>query len=58
MSIKRFDPEAFIPGNFMGFPGIDEDENRADLIAFLKDESDPGSQAAGAEGIGGHLRDP
>jgi len=42
------DPEAFIPGNFMGFPGIEEDGNRADLIAFLKNASDPGSQAAPA----------
>jgi cytochrome c len=36
------DPEAFIPGNFMGFAGIGEAADRADLIAFLKTASDPG----------------
>ena len=30
-------PEAFIAGNYMGFPGIAEDDMRADLIAFLRD---------------------
>ncbi len=29
------DPEGFIPGNFMGFTGIADDDRRADLIAFL-----------------------
>ena len=33
------DPQAFIPGNHMGFDGIAEDELRADLIAFLKNAS-------------------
>lgn len=49
------DPEAFIPGNFMGFPGIEEDGNRADLIAFLKKASDPSSQAAPAAPMQGMM---
>lgn len=40
------DPQAFIPGNQMIFAGITEDELRADLIAFLKDASNPDSTAA------------
>ena len=39
------DPEAFIPGNFMGFPGIPEPDLRADVIAFLKTASDQNAQA-------------
>lgn len=30
------DPQAFIPGNAMTFPGIKDARVRADLIAFLK----------------------
>ncbi len=31
------DPQHFIPGNTMTFPGIKEPRQRADLLAFLKD---------------------
>jgi cytochrome c len=40
------DPQAFIPGNHMIFSGIAEDDIRADVIAFLKEASEPGSQPA------------
>jgi cytochrome c len=42
------DPEAFVPGNDMGFPGIAEDEQRADVIAFLKDASNRAQTAPAA----------
>jgi cytochrome c len=42
------DPQAFIPGNYMGFPGIAEDEQRADVIAFLKDASNRAQTAPAA----------
>jgi cytochrome c len=40
------DPKAFIPGNVMVFPGINKSDQRADLIAFLKEASQTGGQAA------------
>ena len=33
-------PKAFIPGNNMGFPGIKNPQERANIIAFLDKESD------------------
>jgi len=30
------DPQGFIPGNRMGFPGIKDDKELADLLAYLK----------------------
>ncbi len=30
------DPRAFMPGNKMAFVGVKDDQDRADLIAFLK----------------------
>jgi cytochrome c len=33
------DPANFMPGNHMTFPGIPDDETRADIVAFLKEES-------------------
>jgi cytochrome c len=30
------DPQGFIPGNRMGFPGIKEDKELADLLTYLK----------------------
>jgi cytochrome c len=30
------DPQGFIPGNRMGFPGIKDDKELADLLTFLK----------------------
>jgi cytochrome c len=43
------DPQAFIPGNHMAFPGIGEPESRADLIAFLKEATQ--LNAATAQGM-------
>jgi cytochrome c len=30
------DPQGFIPGNRMGFPGVKDDKELADLVAYLK----------------------
>jgi cytochrome c len=40
------DPQHFIPGNTMTFPGIKDARERADLPAFLKDASQPGHAPA------------
>jgi cytochrome c len=41
------DPQHFIPGNTMTFPGIKNAQQRADLVAFLKEATQPGrAQAA------------
>ena len=42
------DPQAFVPGNRMLFRGVPGDQDRADLIAFLRDASRPGSETAQA----------
>lgn len=34
------DPRGFIPGNKMIFPGIKKEEERADVIAFLKSKGE------------------
>ena len=39
--------EALVQGNFMQFDGVKDDRARADLIAFLKAASEPGSPLAG-----------
>ena len=45
------DPEHFIPGNTMTFPGMKDARQRADLLAFLKDATQPGrAPAATAQG--------
>ncbi len=49
------DPQAFIPGNRMVFPGIAEDPLRADLIAFLRDATKPGAQSAQAAPMQGMM---
>ncbi len=36
------EPQHFIPGNTMTFPGIRNAQQRADLLAFLKDATQPG----------------
>lgn len=41
-------PNKYMPGNRMAFPGIRNDEQRADLIAYLKEAT-----AAEGEGSGG-----
>ena len=46
------DPQGFIPGNHMTFPGIKDAQVRADLLAFLRDVTRPGAappQSAGRE---------
>jgi cytochrome c len=43
------DPSAFIPGNHMIFPGIDEAAARADLLAFLKQASEGAADMAQAD---------
>lgn len=40
-------PAALVQGNFMQFDGVKDDRARADLIAFLKAASEPGSPLAG-----------
>ena len=40
-------PEALVQGSFMQFDGVKDDRARADLIAFLKAASEPGSPLAG-----------
>lgn len=49
------DPQHLIPGNDMPFPGIKNDKQRADLLAFLKQATEPGhtSQSAQAGQMGG-----
>jgi cytochrome c len=46
------DPQHFIPGNTMTFPGIKEPRQRADLLAYLKDASKPGHAPMAAQGGG------
>jgi cytochrome c len=50
------DPQHLIPGNDMTFQGIKNDEQRADLLAFLKRATEPGhvrSQTAQGGQMGG-----
>jgi len=44
------DPQHFIPGNTMTFPGIKDARQRADLLAFLKDATRPGHVPKTAQG--------
>ena len=32
-------PQQFIPGTFMAFPGLPRPQDRADVIAYLKEQS-------------------
>jgi cytochrome c len=43
------DPQHLIPGNQMTFPGIKDSQQRADLLAFLKDATQPGHAPASAQ---------
>jgi cytochrome c len=43
------DPQHFMPGNTMTFPGIKDARQRADLLAFLKDATQPGHAPATAQ---------
>jgi cytochrome c len=49
------DPQHLIPGNDMPFPGIKNERQRADLLAFLKKATQPGhtSQSAPSGQMGG-----
>jgi len=52
------DPQHFIPGNTMTFPGIKDTRQRADLLAFLKDATQGGrapKTAQGANQMGGMM---
>jgi cytochrome c len=40
------DPQHVIPGNTMTFPGVRDPQQRADLLAFLKKATEPGSKSA------------
>ena len=40
------DPQAFLPGNRMTFPGIADAQARADVIAYLKDTTELAAGAA------------
>jgi cytochrome c len=44
------DPQHFIPGNTMTFPGIRNARQRQDLLAFLKDATQPGHAPQTAQG--------
>ena len=44
------DPQHFIPGNTMTFPGMKDARQRADLLAFLKDATRPGRAPQAAQG--------
>src|SRR5262249_44660219 len=44
------DPQHFIAGNTMTFPGIKAARQRADLLAFLKDATQPGRAPKTAQG--------
>jgi len=44
------DPQHFIPGNTMTFQGMKDARQRADLLAFLKDATQPGRAPRTAQG--------
>ncbi|HYD32119.1 MAG TPA: cytochrome c family protein [Azospirillaceae bacterium] len=43
------DPKGFIPGNKMAFAGLKQPQQRADVIAFLKKNSEGGSGSSAVE---------
>ena len=49
------DPQGFIPENHMTFRGIKDDPVRADLLAFLKDATQPGRRPQFAQQPGGMM---
>jgi cytochrome c len=49
------DPQHVVPGNEMTFPGIQNAQQRSDIIAFLKRASQPNSQMAQAPSMGGMM---
>ena len=44
------DPQHFVPGNQMTFPGIKDARQRADLLAFLKDATQKGAAQTAQQG--------
>lgn len=42
-------PRGFVPGTRMGFAGIPDDQERADVIAYLKDATRPAAASAGGK---------
>jgi cytochrome c len=48
------DPQHLVPGNDMPFQGIKDDQQRADLLAFLKQTTQPG-HAPSRSGQGGQM---
>lgn len=51
------DPQRLIPGNDMTFPGIKNDQQRADLLAFLKQATQPGRAPQMGRIMGGGVPD-
>jgi cytochrome c len=49
------DPQRFVPGNHMTFPGVKDARVRADLIAFLKRATQPGQAPQLAQPRGGMM---
>lgn len=53
------DPQHLVPGNQMTFPGVKDARQRADLLAFLKEATQPGAssaqQGAPMGGMGGMM---
>jgi len=49
------DPQHLIPGNAMTFAGIKNSQQRADLLAFLKQATQPGQAAQGGAGMAGMM---
>jgi cytochrome c len=47
------DPSHLIPGNQMTFPGLKDSRQRADLLAFLKEATQPGASTAQGGPMGG-----
>jgi cytochrome c len=47
------DPQHLVPGNDMTFEGIKNDQQRADLLAFLKQATQPGHASASMGGMKG-----
>jgi cytochrome c len=47
------DPQHFIPGNTMTFPGVKDAHQRTDLLAFLKEATQPGHAPATTAQQGG-----
>lgn len=49
------DPQHVIPGNEMTFPGIDNPQQRADMVAFLKEANQPNTRTAQRMPSGGGM---